>query len=114
MKRVLFVDDLIEIRRAMKRMLTVAGYHVTLADNGQVAYEAATQGLPFDLLVTDLNMPEMMGDELIRRLRDAGFSQPMLVYTSAPGAVAQCGHNGVYDKTQFQRLLADLPHFLTD
>lgn len=112
MKRVLFVDDLDSIRRAMKRLLERAGYHVTLAHDGQEALEDVLAGLQFDILITDLNMPYLRGDELIEKLRAAGHNEPMLVYTSAPKAVRECGCDAVYDKTDFKRLIDGLPDLL--
>jgi CheY-like chemotaxis protein len=72
---VLIVDDEAVIREFVERALQQAGYRTAIASDGPEALAvAATQG-PFDLLVTDLRMPLMMGDELARRmrLRDPGL-----------------------------------------
>jgi CheY-like chemotaxis protein len=66
---VLVVDDEEPMRQVMSRMLTAAGYHVTLAGSGREALERFTAAPSFDLLVTDLFMPGMEGDELARQLR---------------------------------------------
>jgi two-component system cell cycle sensor histidine kinase/response regulator CckA len=69
--RVLVVDDEETIRRFVERVLRDAGYDIVLASSGKEAL-AATQGHgPFDLLLTDLMMPEMTGDELARQMRQA-------------------------------------------
>jgi two-component system cell cycle sensor histidine kinase/response regulator CckA len=65
----LVVDDEEPIRTFVDRVLTGAGYKTTLAANGAEALEVAQKVGPFDLLVTDLMMPQMTGDELARRLR---------------------------------------------
>lgn len=64
MARVLLVDDHEEVRRAMKRGLERMGHAVTPAGDGREAI-AALIGTPMDLVVTDINMPDMDGIELI-------------------------------------------------
>jgi two-component system, cell cycle sensor histidine kinase and response regulator CckA len=67
--RALIVDDEETVRRFVNRILTDRGYETVVAADGPEAEAAAkTQG-PFDVLVTDLMMPAMAGDELARRLR---------------------------------------------
>jgi CheY-like chemotaxis protein len=70
-KRILLVDDNNMIRASLSRLLLVAGYEVTDASNGREALRKLARE-PFDLVVTDLVMPEMEGIETIfsiRRLR---------------------------------------------
>jgi CheY-like chemotaxis protein len=69
--RVLVVDDEETIRRFVERVLREGGYEIALAANGKEALAAAQAHGPFDLLLTDLMMPEMTGDELARQLRQA-------------------------------------------
>jgi CheY-like chemotaxis protein len=64
----LVVDDEEPIRRFVDRALREGGYKTVLASGGADAIEAAKTGA-FDILVTDLMMPQMTGDELARRLR---------------------------------------------
>ncbi len=67
--RALIVDDEETVRKFVNRILTDGGYETVVAADGPEAEAAAkTQG-PFDVLVTDLMMPAMSGDELARRLR---------------------------------------------
>ena len=67
--RILIVDDEDAIRHFAQRVLADAGYLTTTAPDGAAALEAAAAREPFDLLLTDVNMPGMAGDELARRLR---------------------------------------------
>jgi CheY-like chemotaxis protein len=69
--RVLVVDDEETIRRFVERVLADAKYEIVLASSGKDALAAAQAQGPFDLLLTDLMMPEMTGDELARQLRQA-------------------------------------------
>jgi two-component system cell cycle sensor histidine kinase/response regulator CckA len=72
---ILIVDDEESIRTYVDRVLSKAGYQTTLAVDGAAAIEVAAGGGPFDLLLTDVMMPEMTGAELARRLR---LGQPHL------------------------------------
>ncbi len=69
-KRILVVDDDEQIlfiwRNAITRMAST--YHVETATNGREALQAAT-GVPFDLMITDLNMEGMSGRELTQVIR---------------------------------------------
>lgn len=71
-RSVLIVDDEPGIREFVDRALQHAGYRTAIACDGPEALAIAASQGAFDLLVTDLRMPQMMGDELARlmRLRD--------------------------------------------
>lgn len=67
--RVLIVDDEESVRTFAERALRLAGYEIAVAGDGPEALSIwETQG-PFDLLLTDVVMPAMAGNELARRLR---------------------------------------------
>lgn len=67
---ILTVDDFASIRMTTKITLTNAGYSVTEAVDGQDGLNKAKAG-NFDLIVTDLNMPNMNGLDMIRALRQS-------------------------------------------
>ena len=67
--RVLVVDDEDPVRRFVERVLQEGGYVTVSAADGAAAVEIAQSQPTFDVLVTDLMMPQMSGDELARRLR---------------------------------------------
>ena len=67
--RVLVVDDEDSVRKFVDRVLREAGYTTILAPDGPEAIEAAEKAAPIDIVVTDVMMPQMTGDELARRLR---------------------------------------------
>ncbi len=66
---VLIVDDEEPVRKFVDRVLADAGYQTTLAASGAEAIELAAKMPKLDVLLTDVMMPEMQGDELARRLR---------------------------------------------
>ena len=67
--RVLIVDDFSTMRRIVKNLLHDLGYsNTTEADDGKSAW-ALLQAAPFDLVVTDWNMPGMTGLELLKNIR---------------------------------------------
>src|SRR5262245_2378141 len=67
--RVLVVDDEESVRQFVDRALRSAGYDTRVAADGESALQVADAFDPFDLLLTDLIMPGINGDELARRLR---------------------------------------------
>jgi CheY-like chemotaxis protein len=73
--RVLVVDDEESVRKFVERVLREAGYTTSMAADGPEAIAMATQLGTVDILVTDVMMPQMTGDELARRLR---LQQPSL------------------------------------
>lgn len=67
-KIVITVDDSMSIRETVKMVLTSAGYTVFAAEDGVAGLRLAEQRKA-DLIITDLNMPNMDGITLITRLR---------------------------------------------
>jgi len=79
--RVLIVDDEEPIRRLVERVLQSAGYATKLAACGADALAVAEGVDPIHLLITDMMMPEMNGDEVARRLRQKHPALKVLYYT---------------------------------
>ena len=68
---VLIVDDEPPIREIERRILEKGGYRVVEAASGAAAFAQITQGASPDLMVVDLEMPEMSGEELVQRVHDS-------------------------------------------
>jgi CheY-like chemotaxis protein len=66
---VLVVDDEEPIRQLARRFLEPEGYHVIEASHGLEAVALLAGGTALDLLVADLDMPELEGIEMVRRIR---------------------------------------------
>lgn len=88
-RRVWAVDDDPMVLRVLTRTLRRHGFEVRPFPDGIDAYSAARGGDDCDLLVTDLLMPGMGGAELVRRLRDDGWTQPVVVVTGFSDDVPQ-------------------------
>ncbi len=67
--RVLVVDDEAAVQRSLRRILTQAGHQVSLAASGADALARYADAEP-DVVLLDVDMPAMTGDEALRRLRD--------------------------------------------
>jgi two-component system, chemotaxis family, chemotaxis protein CheY len=68
-KTIFVVDDSATILMSVKNNLEIAGYTVHSATDGVLALEKLKSGLKPDLIITDINMPNMNGLELIQQLR---------------------------------------------
>jgi len=79
--RVLVVEDEAALRDTLKTRLTEAGFTVDVACDGNEALFAG-QEYPLDVAIVDLGLPGLPGLEVIRRLRAARKSYPMLILTS--------------------------------
>jgi DNA-binding NtrC family response regulator len=79
--RVLVVDDEESQRTALASMIKLWGYSVETAADGQEALEKLAS-FEAHVIVTDLNMPRMNGQELLRRLKDDGDAPPVIVQTA--------------------------------
>jgi CheY-like chemotaxis protein len=67
--RILVVEDEDPIRQLVDRILRETGYETSAAPNGLEGLRLIETEASFDLLLTDLDMPQMSGDELVRRAR---------------------------------------------
>ena len=82
-RKVLVVDDEIHIVHVVTIKLRNSGFEVMTAESGQEAYELACREHP-DVIITDHQMPNMTGLELLEKLRDHGptRSTPAVVLTT--------------------------------
>ena len=81
MLKILVAEDDRELRRLFAHVLIKNGYSVKEVSNGREALNAI-DGDYYDLIISDIMMPEMDGYELVRSLRDAGNTTPILMITA--------------------------------
>jgi len=101
--KILVVDDFSTMRRIVRNLLVELGFSGNLiqeADDGEAAI-AMLKSQPFDMVVTDWNMPNMTGIDLLRAIRAEPTlkTMPVLMVTAENNrdqiiAAAQAGVNG--------------------
>ncbi|GAX61725.1 response regulator [Candidatus Scalindua japonica] len=102
MKNILIIDDNEKILGTFKQLLLDEGYRVTTANNGAIGMILFMRK-NFDLVITDLNMPEINGIEVIRRINSI-TTVPVILMSSdylpvEPDDTELLGVNAVISKT---------------
>jgi DNA-binding response OmpR family regulator len=84
MAHILVIDDDADIRKLVEKILTVQGYKVSQAEDGESGLGLAIVKKP-DLIILDLNLPKMNGFEVCRRLKadEATKKIPVIMLTAA-------------------------------
>lgn len=77
-KTILVADDEPAVLRSLEFILKKEGYRVLTAVNGQEAYDQASTNLP-DLVLLDVQMPRMDGNQVCRQLRDEAASANLYI-----------------------------------
>jgi PAS domain S-box-containing protein len=79
--KILIVDDDIFVREMLSSILEASGYTILTAENGLEALAKCIQDSSIDLIVSDVNMPEMDGLQLIKEIRKQGLEIPIIMVT---------------------------------
>ena len=79
--RILVVDDEPDVASTIRAILVHEGFDVETAENGRQALDLLVCGPRFDLVMTDMRMPEMDGLELLRQVRHLRENLPVIVLT---------------------------------
>ena len=82
-KKILIVEDESHMRMMLSLELETAGYEVHQAEDGQKGFQTATEVKP-DLIISDILMPNMDGNQLMQKLRGSDFGKeiPFIVLTA--------------------------------
>ncbi|MHB1294009.1 MAG: PAS domain S-box protein [Anaerolineae bacterium] len=101
-QRILVVDDESAVRGLLQRVLTRQGHQVTACDGGAAALAALEESV-FDVLITDLGMPEVSGHQVARRARELYPQMPIVLSTGwgdsiSPDQVRSLGANALLSK----------------
>jgi two-component system phosphate regulon sensor histidine kinase PhoR len=96
--RVLVTDDERPIREGCHRVLTGKGYDVLMAENGQMALEVLERE-PVDILLLDLKMPVLGGEEVLEIVRTRHPQLPVIIITGhgTVDTAVECMKKGAYD-----------------
>ena len=81
MKRILVVEDDAAIRNGLEEVLAAEHYHVLIAVNGTQALSLGKKE-NLDVIILDLGLPDINGEDVCQQLRDAGVPTPILMLTS--------------------------------
>jgi two-component system chemotaxis response regulator CheY len=84
MAKVLIIDDAEEVRESLRTYLVSQGYEVIEASDGKEGLEKSLHGHGIDVIITDHNMPEMSGLDMLRAIRsDRRYrNTPILFHTN--------------------------------
>ncbi len=85
MAKILIIDDDVLLCEMMEQMVTLTGHEATCATNGKIGQQLLETG-SFDLIITDIIMPEQEGLETIRAIRSTTKKIP-LIAISGGGAM---------------------------
>jgi CheY-like chemotaxis protein len=80
-KMILVVEDDVDVRNLISRFLTNAGYMVTLAEDGAAALLDIGKK-DFDLIISDVNMPNLDGFSLMNIIKQKGIKTPVIFLTA--------------------------------
>ena len=114
---ILIVDDEEIIRESLSFILTKEGYHVQEASNGRIALDLVKKD-SFDLILTDLEMPEMKGIELLEQVSMLSPETPVVIVTaygsidSAIAALRKGAVDYILKPVEFDELLVKMRRLL--
>ena len=99
--RVLYADDLRDLRDIMRISLSREGHGIECVEDGLLALARVTADPGFDLVITDHHMPNLNGLELVMRLREQEFPGRIMVFSSelSPNVAAE------YERLRVDRIL---------
>jgi DNA-binding NtrC family response regulator len=118
-KTVLVVDDDPTQRRLIQAVLEREGFGFAQADSGDAALKHLTSGGAADVILLDLVMPGLSGQDALKEMRARGFNQPVIVLTATGGVdtvvkAMQAGANDFFVKPASpERILVSLRNALS-
>lgn len=113
-KKILLIDDNQTILKAMEKLLTSGGYEVIATSDGRKAVRIAAEEQP-DLIISDVDMPEMDGGEVAAKLKESPRTRDIKVVfftslvTNSDEAADKSGKNVYISKmTEHAKLLEEI------
>jgi len=117
--KILVVDDSDDTREMMAKLLELESFTVVTAEDGSAGLTLANAEMP-DLIITDINMPNMNGIEMIKRLRKLPMfgSVPIMAITAYGNGVAREALEAGADRAatkpvQFNALVIEIRELLS-
>ncbi len=86
-KKILLIEDMKGVRDSLEVILSIQGYDVEFANDGREGLDKA-KASQYDLIITDILMPELDGTEVIIQLRASGNKTPVLAISAGGDGVS--------------------------
>jgi len=119
-KKLLLIDDSQFFANLVTPMLTLSGYNVTMVQSAQKALDMCEQGEDFDLIISDIEMPDINGYEFVQRARETENwkDKPILALSSLSEEQdikkgMEAGFTAYLSKTDRDKLVEQIEAFLT-
>lgn len=75
---VLIVEDSQDVRNVTAEVVSLFGYYVSVAGDGLEAWRKLASS-SYDLIITDMGMPKMGGEDLVKKMRRSGIDTPVIL-----------------------------------
>ncbi len=97
-KKILIVDDEVDLVEIYTDDLSLAGYECIPAYNGEQALKLCISEKP-DVIISDINMPVMDGLTMLKRMKDEGIKVPVILVTAFSNTqkIREAWKNGAFD-----------------
>jgi CheY-like chemotaxis protein len=82
MKKLLIVDDEVNMQKVLSILFRRERYEVMTVSNGKEALDKLESGVSFDLILSDMKMPRMDGIELLKYLKKSQINIPLILITA--------------------------------
>ena len=86
-KKILLIEDMKGVRESLEVILSIQGYQVDFANNGKDGLQKV-HSAKYDLVITDILMPELDGTEVILAVRASGNKVPILAISAGGDGVS--------------------------
>ena len=81
--KIMIVEDNVEVSESIKNYLISENFEVTICNEAPQALTELKKGV-YHLVLLDLRMPKMSGEEMLRKMREGGWSIPVIILTAYP------------------------------
>jgi len=86
-KKILLIEDMKGVRESLEVILSIQGYHVDFSNNGAEGLQKLRSS-SYDLIITDILMPELDGSEVIMQLQASGNNTPVLAISAGGDGIS--------------------------
>lgn len=111
--KILAVDDDQSVRELLDLVLNVHGHTTTIEKNGKEAITAFTSE-PFDLVLTDINMPDLDGNELVRFIKASSRRTPVVALTGETETASELFDRVIGKPVYTKDLISTIDELLPD